>query len=387
MRPLVHPLHEVFESGDWPFGPGSHDIGWSWMFDMAVVGSMLRCRPGDRVLDVGSGTGFATEVLTRFGYRVVAIDPDREALAQGRRRLGRDARLDPSRAGFAAALVQALPFEDASFDGAVGMNVLHHVDDLDAACRELARVLRPGARAAFSEPGTRHLESPQTQRAMREWGEDDKPFDVVEFAERAWRHGFASVEVRPLPVPELVPVEVRELESFALGVHREPFTRSDEIARYVREYHPLFCMVREGGRPRTSREPGGLEAGLTVHAVSRRVVRGGAVEVTATAENRGQALWLAAGRDGSGHVTLGGKLVREDGRLVTDELGRIPLAREVGPGGEIRIAGVLAVPPEVEPGRYRLVLDLVAERVCWFSDRRVEPPPSTPLEITAGGSQ
>ena len=48
--------------------------------------------------------------------------------------------------------------------GVLGMNVLHHVDDLPGALAELSRVLEPGACAAFSEPGLRHLEAPFTRR-------------------------------------------------------------------------------------------------------------------------------------------------------------------------------------------------------------------------------
>jgi SAM-dependent methyltransferase len=52
---------------------------------------------------------------------------------------------------FAIAPGEELPFEDGSFDIAFGKAVLHHLDPV-AGSRELARVLRPGGRAAFSEP-------------------------------------------------------------------------------------------------------------------------------------------------------------------------------------------------------------------------------------------
>ena len=58
---------------------------------------------------------------------------------------------------FAVAAGEELPFDDASFDVAVGKAVLHHLDPI-AGARELARILRPGGRAAFSEPlGTNPL--------------------------------------------------------------------------------------------------------------------------------------------------------------------------------------------------------------------------------------
>ena len=68
-------MEDPFESGEFPFGPRSHDVRWLWMHDMAVVGGMLGCRPGDRVLDLDAGSGLSTKVLIRFGYHVVSLDP------------------------------------------------------------------------------------------------------------------------------------------------------------------------------------------------------------------------------------------------------------------------------------------------------------------------
>ena len=47
---------------------------------------LLDCRPGDRVLDLGAGSGFSSKMLARFGYEVVAIDPDLLALSRNRSR-------------------------------------------------------------------------------------------------------------------------------------------------------------------------------------------------------------------------------------------------------------------------------------------------------------
>ncbi len=84
-----------------------------------------------------------------------------------------------------------LPFADATFDGVLAMNVLHHVPDLTAVTDELARVLRPGRRAVFSEPGLDHLSASETQKAIREFGENDRPFDALDFLRQARQHGFS----------------------------------------------------------------------------------------------------------------------------------------------------------------------------------------------------
>ena len=76
----------------------THDLGIRRLFDLATVLMLLDCRPGDRVLDLGAGSGFSSEMLARFGYQVAAVDPDLPALRHNRRRQG----FDPSRNVLAA---------------------------------------------------------------------------------------------------------------------------------------------------------------------------------------------------------------------------------------------------------------------------------------------
>jgi ubiquinone/menaquinone biosynthesis C-methylase UbiE len=104
---------------------------------------------GDRVLDVGCGTGsFAVLVKERCpGATVVGVDGDAKALAIARRKAARRGvviQLDE-------ALATALPYPDASFDRVTSSLVLHHLtrDEKRAALAEIRRVLRPG--------GTFHL--------------------------------------------------------------------------------------------------------------------------------------------------------------------------------------------------------------------------------------
>lgn len=90
-------------------------------------------------LDAGCGNGFQTALLEGLGYDTHGVDIAPRLLAVARRRL--------SSPTLAVASVEALPHRDATFDAAVCCgSTLSFVDDPAAALRELARVLKPGAR-------------------------------------------------------------------------------------------------------------------------------------------------------------------------------------------------------------------------------------------------
>ena len=108
----------------------------------------LGLTPGQRVLDVGCGPGWHGErIAERTGAHVVAVDqsPRMVELAGGR---GLEA---------VVADVQALPFDDGSFDCVVAAWMLYHVADLDRGVAELARVLRPGGLLVATTNGRGHL--------------------------------------------------------------------------------------------------------------------------------------------------------------------------------------------------------------------------------------
>ncbi|WBB77966.1 demethylmenaquinone methyltransferase [Micromonospora sp. WMMD882] len=103
----------------------------------------LELRPGQRVLDVGAGTGVSTEELAHSGAYAVGADLSLGMLAAGRQVRPRV----PLLAGDALRL----PFADATFDAVTISFALRNVTDPDAALRELARVTRPGGRLVVCE--------------------------------------------------------------------------------------------------------------------------------------------------------------------------------------------------------------------------------------------
>jgi demethylmenaquinone methyltransferase/2-methoxy-6-polyprenyl-1,4-benzoquinol methylase len=138
----------------------------------AFAVNVARLRPGDRVLDVASGSGDLAQAFARrvgTSGEVWATDINRSMLERGRDRL-----LD---AGHLAPAVQCdaerLPFPAASFDCvAVGFG-LRNMTHKEAALAEMARVLKPGGRLLVLE-------------FSRVWKPLEKPYDLYSFKLLPW---------------------------------------------------------------------------------------------------------------------------------------------------------------------------------------------------------
>ena len=122
------------------------------------------------VLDVGTGEGQIARLAKRNGTaRVVGVDPTWTQVVEAHRRGGGPA--------YSRASAHNLPFGSESFDAVVACLVFEHIDDVDVAIAEVARVLRPGGRFLF------FLNHPLLQTPGSGWIDDH----ILE--EQYWRVG------------------------------------------------------------------------------------------------------------------------------------------------------------------------------------------------------
>jgi demethylmenaquinone methyltransferase / 2-methoxy-6-polyprenyl-1,4-benzoquinol methylase len=111
----------------------------------------VQAGPGERVLDVATGTGMvAAALVRRYGCEVVGLDQSPEMLGRAEARLERDPDLG-ERIELVRGEAEALPFADGEFDHLTFTYLLRYVDDPAATLRELARVVKPGGRIASLE--------------------------------------------------------------------------------------------------------------------------------------------------------------------------------------------------------------------------------------------
>jgi demethylmenaquinone methyltransferase/2-methoxy-6-polyprenyl-1,4-benzoquinol methylase len=106
--------------------------------------------PGQRVLDVATGTGMVAFELARRGCEVTGLDQSERMLSGALAKL-REQRALADRVKFVQGEAERLPFADGEFDALTFTYLLRYVDDPAATLAELARVVRPGGRIGMLE--------------------------------------------------------------------------------------------------------------------------------------------------------------------------------------------------------------------------------------------
>ena len=140
-------------------------------------------RPGERVLDLATGTGITAIAARKHGANVTGVDLTPELLAVARKKAKDDGLEDID---FREGDAEALPFVDASFDAVVSTCGHMFAPDQPKVAAELARVTRPGGRVVFlawtPEGGlggwfritNKHVPPPSGLASPFNWGDPEK---------------------------------------------------------------------------------------------------------------------------------------------------------------------------------------------------------------------
>jgi SAM-dependent methyltransferase len=167
-----------------------------------IVGDFAH--PSDRLLDVGFGEGYGSEIVRPYVREYSGVEVSLEAVDHARMKYARPG------VSFYHYGGDVLPFRDASFDLLISFQVIEHVDDVSRFLREVRRVGRPGATVLVVTPNRNHR---------------------VEDGERPWNR-YHRREFNPSELRSSLAEVFSEVEVF--GIHGSEAMERVERARVAR---------------------------------------------------------------------------------------------------------------------------------------------------------
>ncbi|HZC29448.1 MAG TPA: class I SAM-dependent methyltransferase, partial [Gaiellaceae bacterium] len=138
---MVRPLRATFDEDAERYDRARPGYPAELFDDLAALAGL---RPGDRVLEIGPGTGQATVPLARRGYRIVAVELGTGLAAVARRNLAAFPDVEVVNAAF-----EDWPLPAEPFDAVVAATAFHWIDP-DVRLARTAQTLRPGGALAAS---------------------------------------------------------------------------------------------------------------------------------------------------------------------------------------------------------------------------------------------
>ncbi|MGQ0732138.1 MAG: class I SAM-dependent methyltransferase [Acidobacteriota bacterium] len=367
-------------------------------YNVARLGYLLahlKHGPRHTVLDFGAGMGWLSIVLARSGCRVIALDvsPTATRLAE---EAVRDANLPASqpRPTFLTYDGFRFPLDDNSVDRVACYDALHHVPNKKTVLGEIFRVLRPGGRACFVEPGPGHSASDEAVHDSDRWGVLEDEIDAGVLSAMASDAGFVTANIVPLLDPSENCMDPSRFREVCLGGRESVLGWKGNDA--------LLVFVKGGVAD--SRAPDELKAAIELLEMETLAAPRAAITARLRVTNTGNTRWLALppatagaaldyaaafldkhivsgefrnlepvgryrrwveGQALEGRVTLGAQLWDLRFNAVIDhDYARGFLSRDLDPGQHDEISVRMRAPAGA--GLYGVKFDLVDEYVTWF---------------------
>lgn len=365
--------HEVAIRGntdilDWHYQkPFVQDVGHATYFNLMFAAlnlvKAMRLPAHARVLEVGSGPGWLTQILLGLGYFVDALDPAEDFLDIAREKIGffgKEMRMDVlSHVRFHAIPVEEADFAEATFDGIIFLDALHHVVHEKITLEKCFRFLKPNGVVGIHEgawpPGNQEVEH-FYREVYQKYGTLESPFthEYLDFLLK--ETGFVKC-IRYHEINGFIPVS--EENRTILEKTNCPNAFYNIITANKPWYPGLAYSLDPAGE--TQAKWGIKSFQVTVDETGRRV------SIDLWARNTGKTAWINQ-LDFPGCITItlwrGSDDAREEARC------RRIFPVEVLPGEQVETTCEYFL-PEDYAGKWQL--DLVCEKYFFFSQMGMPP--------------
>jgi SAM-dependent methyltransferase len=237
---MSHRLQNEIEHGKYLLAHGAGAV-WNWETPAGRIRWARRVKmltshlqQGQSVLELGCGTGYFTRELAVTGAQITAIDISPELLRVA------EQECSSGNVRFEIQNAYAMTFPDETFDSVVGSSVLHHLE-IEAALREIQRVLKPGGSIYFTEP---NMINPQVAvqknvpAIKQRLGDspDETAFFRRRLGPRLERAGFRAVRIEPFDFlhPRIPPSWITTVQNLGSFLEKVPLLCEMAGSLYIR---------------------------------------------------------------------------------------------------------------------------------------------------------
>jgi 2-polyprenyl-3-methyl-5-hydroxy-6-metoxy-1,4-benzoquinol methylase len=342
------------------------------MFDLLNILQAMRLPHRARILEIGSGPGWVTEILLTMGFSVDALEPSADLINIAKERCA-TARAHFHQTGeadvrFHQSTLEEIDFPEQHFDAILYFDVLHHVVDEVQCMTKSFRFLKEGGCLGVIDPSWhpdfKTLEN-QMIGEMAKYGTLENPFSVEYIDYLLAQAGFVEIE-RYISVNGLFTEKqsARPLGDFS----DRPMRGSNNMtARRPDSEGKVY--------PGCANSHFKTDVRLTLLACSIDPVQRQAV-LQVNLENTGETL-LDCNADHIGHITFSMRQGMPGSPEFVPSENREVLAQNLPPGKSLKMTLKFTLPAAASLENWEL--DMIAEGVFWFSTRGIPGCPVVPL--------
>ena len=336
------------------------------MFDLLNILQAMQIPPGGRILEVGSGPGWVTEILLMLGFSVDALEPSNDLIEIARERCTALSTHYRHKANppvtFHRATLEDVEFDEERFDAILFFDVLHHVVHEEVAIEKCFRFMKPDGCLGIVEgawhPDFKALEQMCIDEMAR-FGTLENPFSTEYLDLLLARAGFTEVQRHAAVNGFFSQSQLAQpLNNFVV----QPLFGSNNVTArkpsLAEVRYPPCTVIDRKTDVLIRLLSGGIDAEQKTAIVQIRLKNSGETRLS----HRAQQI---------GHITLALRHGKPDSPMFLECRERHALPESLIPGDEIDLKLAFTLPVTATSFE-NWELDLVAESCYWFSSRGIK---------------
>lgn len=322
------------------------------MYDALNLIETMGIKPNGKILEVGSGSGWITEILASLNFKVYALEPCNDFINIAKEKigtLGKDIHCDiNNNVEFFNNTLEDCDFEDNSFDAIIFFASFHHIVDEVNGLKKCFQYLKSGGVIGIADEEFFNPDKPEQmtgyKKETQETGVLESPFAKEYLMYLFNQQGFINTTTFT-SINGLFSSEQQDFEDYF------------KLNKYSLIAHKPY-------NHKTTLDEGNFITSFEINILNKEITNN-IIEIKMKLKNAGETIWLHNANLKKGFVTIALYNGNIGSSNFSESFNRINLPRDVYPDETIDIDAIFQVP--YTDRKYDI--DLINEGVFWFSQK------------------